>query len=189
MSTKKEDQVKTDQAKAVEVEKVEAKVEQPKSEQPKRQKQVEVKMDDLVPCRNISNGTLHFKSTRTGATYLWQGFNDVDMVPVSELVNMKASAGRILTEPWLIVEDDDVVKYLGLDNVYERMIPPEEVNAFFRLSVDEMKQKLDRVPKGTKVLIAEKASTIVADKENCFLSGAQIFALEQALGIDLSFVK
>lgn len=154
-----------------------------------RQERAQMNMNEEVPCRNISNCSVFFDSKKTGASYVWRNTDDVEYVSVGELVNMKSSAGRILTEPWLVVEDDEVAKFLGLDKVYENLVTPEEIAEFFKLPVNEMEHRLSKAPKGTRNLIAEKASELVAEKASCPLSGQQIHIIEQALNIDLSFVK
>lgn len=161
------------------------------SEVVEKQKTVRAKLDMNmeVECRNISNGGLFYRSSKTGAEYLWANHNDVETLSVGELVTMKSSAGRFLNEPWLLIEDEEVVQYLGLTNLYRNLISPEELNAFFKLHPADMEDRLANAPKGTRSLIAEKASEMVSNKENCPLTGAQIHKLEQVLNIDLSFVK
>lgn len=120
-------------------------------------KKKEISRDMLVPCRNITSGRLIYVSKKTGIETIWSEYGDVEYLDVAELLTMRASQPKFLKEPWLFIEDEDVVEYLKLQDVYKNIIPVDEVDEFFKLSAKEAKKVLVKLPKGMKELLIEKA--------------------------------
>lgn len=168
-------------------EQVEQKVMQESKEQPTekpvmRKKQID--RDLMVACRNVTEGRLIYVSKKTGLQTIWSNHGDVEYMDVGELMTMKASQPKFLTEPWLIIEDDDVVEFLGLKHLYQRLVDVDDLDSFFMKSHTEMEQILDRVPNGTKDSIATRARKMVED--GSLYDNRKIRVLEQKLKIDLS---
>lgn len=148
---------------------------------PLKKKQID--RDSLIACFNISSGNLIYVSRKTGLQTVWSNYGDVEYVDFAELLTMKASQPKFLNEPWLFVEDEEVVNQLGLKEVYKNIIPVHEVNDFFNLTVDEAKNIIPKLPKGTKELIGDKARKGVQDGS---LNNLQLIRLlEQDLHLDL----
>ncbi|MEK5036305.1 hypothetical protein MKY96_33170 [Paenibacillus sp. FSL R7-0302] len=156
-----------------------------KQEEVKKTK-VEVDRNQLVECKNVTNGSLTYIS-RNGYVAEWGNFGDVEYLPVSELMTMKASQGRFLNEPWLIIEDEEVAQFLGLKKVYERIVAADEITALFSKSPKEIEEILATAPKGTKDLVADKAREMVANET---LYDTRIMkVLDKALNIDLKMFQ
>lgn len=161
--------------------KEEPKVEEPKPVAPPKKKKIE--RDDLVACRNLTSGRLTYISKKSGSETVWSEFGDVEYIDVAELLTMKSSQPKFLKEPWVFIDDEDVADYLGLRQLYETIIPIDEVDDFFRLTAQEAKQFLPKLPKGMKTLIAEKARKGIQDGS---LNNLQLIRLlEQELQLDL----
>lgn len=143
-----------------------------------------INKDEMIECKNITNGTLVYASRKTGAEYHLEGFGAVEWFSVDELITMKSSMGKILTEPWLAIMDDDVIDYLGLRHVYDKIIVPiDNLGVIFNKSVKELTKILDIAPNGIKTLIASKAKEMV--ENNQLDSIAKIKLIEEKLGIEL----
>lgn len=139
--------------------------------------------DSMVSCRNITSGRLTYISKKTGLETVWSEFGDTEFIDVAELLTMKSSQPKFLKEPWVFIDDEDVAEYLGLKELYKNIIPIEEVDEFFSLSANEARKILPKLPKGMKVLIAEKARQGIQDGS---LSNLQLVKLlEQELQVDL----
>jgi hypothetical protein len=148
---------------------------------PPKKKKIERDMN--VPCRNLTSGRLTYISKKTGLETVWSAFGDEEYLDVAELLTMKSSQPKFLKEPWLFVDDEDVAEYLGLKELYRTIIPIDEVDDFFDLTVSEARKILPKLPKGMKSLIGEKARQGI---QNETLNNIQLVKLlEQELNLDL----
>jgi hypothetical protein len=76
---------------------------------------------------------------------------------VSDLKNMRSSSASLLLEGYLIILDEDIVDHLRLQNVYENILKPEDVDNFFKQNDVKMRDILEKCPKGMKELLFMKA--------------------------------
>lgn len=139
--------------------------------------------DYMVSCRNLTSGRLTYISKKTGLETVWSVFGDEEYIDVAELLTMKSSQPKFLKEPWLFIEDEDVVEYLGLKELYQSIIPIDEVEEFFSLPVAEARKVVPRLPKGMKTLISERARQGITD--GTLYNIQLIRMLEQELNLDL----
>lgn len=163
---------------------VEEKVEKPQKPI-LRKKQID--LNQLVPCRNVTVGNLIYVSKKTGLQTLWMSYDDVEFIDVGELLTMKASQPKFLTEPWLVIDDEDVVEYLGLKHLYAKLADVEDLDSFFDKSHGEMEAILEKLPNGTKNSIISRSRQLVED--GTLFDNRKIKVLEKALKIDLSIFE
>lgn len=150
---------------------------------PEPPKKKVIDRDTMVSCRNLTSGRLTYISKKTGLETVWSEFGDEEYIDVAELLTMKSSQPKFLKEPWVFIEDEDIVEYLGLKELYKTIIPIDEVDDFFTLSVNEARKILPKLPKGMKTLISEKARKGIQEGT---LSNIQLVRLlEQELHLDL----
>lgn len=159
--------------------------EEKQEKQVMRKKQID--LDMLVPCRNATDGRLIYKSRKTGLQTVWANHGDIEYMDVGELLTMKASQPKFLNEPWLIVEDENVVEYLGLKHLYQRLVDTDDLDSFFNKTHTEIAEILDRIPNGTKDAIATRARKLV--EEGTLYDNRKIRILEEKLKIDLSLFE
>lgn len=139
--------------------------------------------DMYVSVMNATSGSTIYKNPKSGATWVFNGYGVVDQMDVATLMTMKSSEPKFLTEPWLIILDDEVVDYLGLTHIYDNILKPDELELFFKLPVAKMEDILKRVPNGVKELIA---STAMEKIENDELYDTRVIrVIESVLGIEL----
>jgi hypothetical protein len=149
-------------------------------------KRKEIDMKELVLCRSVTSGLLTYRSQRTGFEVVWNDYSEEQWIPVEELIAMKASKPMFLTTPWFIIENDDVIDYLGLRNIYNNIIDVDDLENFFRLPMSEISEKLKKVPKGFKETIASRSARMIADGT---LFNIQIIKiLEEELKINLQIL-
>ncbi|MCX8010926.1 MAG: hypothetical protein N3A61_07225, partial [Ignavibacteria bacterium] len=120
-----------------------------------------IDLNQMIKCRSVVTGGLTYISPKTQLMVRWNDFGDIEYVPFSELITMNSSKRQFLFEPWLIVEDEDVVSHFSLNRIYEKMIDVENLNELFNQPMNEIKQKLQIIPSGIKELITSKASEMV----------------------------
>lgn len=126
-------------------------------------KKKEIDMKELVLCRSVTSGLLTYRSQRTGFEVVWNDYGEEQWIPTEELVAMKASKPVFLITPWFIVENDDVVDYLGLRSIYTNIIDVDNLENFFKLPMTEIREKLKKVPKGFKETIASRSARMITD--------------------------
>ena len=166
-----------------EVEKEKVEIVKKETVEPKPQKKQQIDRDSLISCYNLTSGKLTYISRKTGLQTVWSNYGDVEYIDFAELLTMKASQPKFLNEPWIFVEDEEVVNQLGLKEMYKNIIPVDEVDDFFKLNVNKAREILPKLPKGMKELIGEKARKGIQDGS---LSNLQLIRLlEQELHLDL----
>ena len=185
MATKKTNSEVVDDKK--EIKNVEPKEETIVKENKVRQKtRNEIDKNQEVCCRSITTGLLQYKSERTGTLIVWNDFGSEQWLSVDELIHMNASKPKFLQNPWIIIESDEIVKYLGLQNLYKSIIDIDNLEDFFRKPLSEIKDKLLKVPTGFKENIAVKARQMITDGTLYDIRIIKI--LEETLDVDLQIV-
>jgi len=137
--------------------------------------------DDYVDVLNNTPQTLVFINSRTTGEWTLDGYGTRDVMQVSDLITMKSNQSKILTEGWMIIDDEDVVNYLRLGELYKHLIKPDNIDEFFTLSESEMREIVSKQPKGTKDLLAQMAKIKIDNGE--FDSITKQKFLENLLGI------
>lgn len=161
------------------------KAEKEKEEAKRKSKQLD--KNRRVPVRSVREGGLTYVSKSTGLTTTWSAYGDEQFMEVEELIRMKASSPTFLGRPWIVIDDEDVVEYLGLKDTYDKIIPVEEMDGFFKKNVEYIEELIKKAPKGTKELVASRARRLVQKGE--LDSNKVIKLLEKLLEIDLSMVQ
>lgn len=85
---------------------------------------------------NNSNAIFTYQDKKTMNTYKMSNYGDIDYITVDELLRMKNTSPRILTEYMILLVDvlddeiniDDVVRHLGLTMYYDKVFSTEEVD-------------------------------------------------------------
>lgn len=124
-----------------------------------RKQAVQIDRNEMIPCRSAVYGRLTYVSTRTGLMTVWNDFGTVEYVEYGELISMRASQPKFLTKPWIIVEDEEAVSTIsGLKELYDEISKiGDDLEVFFKKNPKEIEDILNKVPNGTKALIASKA--------------------------------
>lgn len=103
-------------------------------------------LHDMVPVRNMTPGSLIYKSNRNlGYLVEWAGYNDEQPMEVLELKNMLASQRAFFERNWIWIDDPVLVEELGVSKYYKNMLSPEQVDALFEEDPDTMIQNLEKL--------------------------------------------
>lgn len=138
-------EVKESKEEVKETKKVETKKPAPK----KRPKRVVVDRETEVIFMNNTNGGLFYRCPKTHAVYDMQEYGDEDYITVEQLLIMNNTSRKMLKELWVLlvdtadedVEIEDVIKYLGLDSLYNDEVAPENIDDFIIKSTDNRFEK------------------------------------------------
>lgn len=153
---------------------------------PAKRKQLD--KSEEVACRSVVNGSLLYISRRSHETIEWDGYGDIHYATVEELLTMKSTQGKFLTDPWLIIEDDEVIDFLGLRAIYEKIIPIDDIESFLLYSqLSELEVALTKAPKGIRELVIDKARELVSNET---LYDIRIMRLlDKVLNIELTMIQ
>ncbi|MBN3351954.1 hypothetical protein CF086_16800 [Clostridium botulinum] len=144
--------------------------------------------DEMITCRSVVIGGLTYVSERSGATWRFDDYGAEQYIEYGELLSMKASKPVFLFKPWLVIDDNPAaIKYLGLESLYNSIVPIENLEEFFRQPLDKISEKLEKLPLGARNILASKARKMIENRE---LYDIRIIdLLEEKLQLDLSVVE
>ena len=155
-------------------------------EEPKRAKVKKIDANELITVRSVTKNGLTYISKKTGTEVKWSEYGAEEYMEFGELLTMKASKPRFLSDPFIVIDDEDVAERLGLTKMYSEMIDLQNINGFYSLSLEEMKEKIDKMPVGIKRLVSDRARELV--ETGVFYDIRKIKLLEKELKIELQLL-
>ena len=135
---------------------------------------------------NNTNGNLFYRCPKTHATYDMYEYGDTDYITVEQLMIMNNTSRKMLKELWILlidtatdgVELSDVLKYLGLENLYTDLVAPEDVDNFIVKSPDvKFTNTLDKMDKALALKVVERS--VILYKAGKFNSLAKLNAIKE----------
>ena len=141
------------------------------------------KPDDYVTVRNGFDGKLVYKSSKSGEKYVFAKFGDEHDMEVQELKKARNDAKKFFENNWFLIDDPDVIEYLGLTEYYKNAFSYDEFDQLADMSADEIAERMAKVSEGQKISIAHHARRMIADGK--IDSMKAINALEKGLGVQL----
>lgn len=139
--------------------------------------------NSIVTVKNGFNGTLVYKSKRTGERFVWAHFGDEQDMELSELKSAKNSYKSFFINNWFLIDDPDVIEYLGVGRYYDSALSYDEFKTFFNLSPEEITARIPRLSAGQRNSLIYRAKELAANGEIDSLS--VVSALEKGLGVQL----
>ena len=101
--------------------------------------------DKEVVVRSVA-GVVSFKSPKTNTLYKWMAIGDEEVLTIDEILTMESTSRRFLNTPWLVVDDEEVIKALGLKNLYEVIEQMEDVDNLLDMDIDEIEEIINKAP-------------------------------------------
>lgn len=147
-------------------------------------------LNRMICVKNIARGKLIYTSKRQiGYTIEWANKGDTNYIELGELVSLKNTDRRFVTEPWIrIIEDDEIeiLKYLNVLKYYEGILGINSISEILQLDFDSFKKRFNNLPKGYRNAVAEQASEMI---KNGTLDSIKIKQyIEKEMGIDLDIL-
>lgn len=170
------------------VEKVEVKAEPiiEKKTTEERKKSVNIDLHEMIPVRSVTKGGLSYKSPKTGLLVRWNDYGSEEYLEFGEIMTMKSSKPKFLTEPYIVIDDEQVVEKLGLKELYANLEAVGNIETLFRDDVKTMEDKIAKMPKGIKKLAGDKSREMIQNGE--LYDIRKIKLLESKLNIDLQIL-
>jgi len=140
--------------------------------------------DDMVTCRSVTFGELLMTGKKSGLLYSWANHGDTTEVEYQDLQALKSTRSSYLFRPRFVVEDEELVAQWGKDfeKLYESIVNVD-VEALFKLPVNQLKSKLKGAPKGVQQAVKNIAGEKILN--GSLDSLAKIKAIDEVLGTDL----
>ena len=142
---------------------------------------------ELIPIMNCTSGVLFYTSPKTGASWRLTEYGSIEEMEVSELITMRSAYPKFLNAPWILVMDDEIVEFLGLKDLYQNILFPEQLDKLFSSPINKMKQIMSSAPRGMQETIVARARELVNQKK--FDSATRIDAIEKMFSVDISSEK
>jgi len=144
-----------------------------------------------IRCKSVRQSNMFYQSkVNASMGYVWSGFGDIRELPYQEIMSMKASRSKFLYEPWIIIEDDDLLQkpeFKGdFENIYALYKEFDNPKQFFDQDASAIEKKLKDMPNGLKELIIHKAGEFIADGTLDRMSVINV--LDRAFGTNLKML-
>lgn len=137
----------------------------------------------VVSVRNGFTGTLIYKSPKTGEKFIWDDFGDELDMELSDLKAAKGSQKKFFTYNWFMIDDPEILDYLGVSQYYRNAIDLDTFDDLFSLPEAQMRKKLAALSDGQKKTARFRAKRLIED--GVIDSLKTITALEETLGVEL----
>lgn len=173
-------------ANTAEVDMVEQVVESaPDKEAKKKSYKVKKNLDPgmYVTVKNGFNGTLVYKSKKTGERFVWEAFGDEQEIELTELKAAKNSYKSFFVNNWFLFDDPEVIEWLGMNQYYKYALNSASFDKLFEKSPEEIEKTVDALSNGQKKSVAFRAKQLIA--EGTIDSIKVIAALEKSLSAEL----
>jgi len=161
-------------------------VTQGKTVEPKQKTyRVKVSLDPnmIITVKNGFHGPLVYKSRKTQERFVWESFGNEQDMELQELKNAKNSSKAFFENNWFLIDDPEVLEYLGVSQYYKFALSFKTFDELFTKSSDEIKEIISNLSKGQKKSVAYRAKQLIT--EGVIDSIRVINALEESLGLEL----
>lgn len=132
---------------------------------------------------NGAYGTLVFVSPKTGERFIFDSFGDEQVIELQDLVAAKNSAKKFFVNNWFLIDDPEILEYLGVDAYYRGAMDLEGFEGFFQLTPAEMAEKIEGLSVGQRKTLAYLAKKRI--ESGALDSMKKIGTLESCLGVKL----
>lgn len=136
-----------------------------------------------VTVKNGFNGTLVYKSKKTGERFIWSSFGDEQEIELAELKSAKNSCKMFFINNWFLFDDPEIVEWLGMSQYYKHALNSASFDKLFTKSPDEIEATVAELSNGQRKSLAFRAKQLIADGE--IDSIKVINALEKSLSVEL----
>lgn len=142
-----------------------------------------------IDVKSVTQGSLSYFDTRTGMRWEWNEYGAIQRMTTNEIIAMHASYPDYLTTPLVVIEDEEILRKLNIDKFYnnKNFEVSKNLNNFFNLSFNEMKDCIDEIGEDVKDNIKVLALEKYKNKEITDLN--LIKFLKENLNLDLSLFE
>ena len=140
--------------------------------------------DDTVISVKALVPNVFYTCDKTYDSFAWFEVGDLQEMTYQQLKTMKAKHPRYFTEKWLVPCSDDVIKKLGLTDIYKRAFKTADMRLLY--DGTNLKEIEDLLSGLTDTAIAGLTQNVVKAVKNGKIDKVQVIRLlEKKLGIEL----
>jgi hypothetical protein len=147
----------------------------------KKQKR-ELEPTTMVRCMNNTVGGLTYRSVYGGKGFRVEGYGKQIRLQLQDLEGLYNEQPTIITDGWLYILDQDVIEALYLDDLYENLVSPTDVDRFINLPEDDIREKLENAPNGMKTTMFKVIQERIKKGDQEFNQVSRIRFFEDVLG-------
>ncbi len=137
----------------------------------------------VVTVKNGFNGTLVYKSKRTGEVFVWDAFGSEQEMELQDLKAAKNTCKAFFINNWFLFDDPEVVEWLGMSQYYKHALNTDSFNDLFTSSPDKIREMVAKLSDGQKKTAAFRAKQLIQEGE---IDSIKIInALEESLSVEL----
>ena len=123
----------------------------------------DIQENDYVTIRNVSTGSV-VVGTRNNE-YILENEGDIERVQFNELRSLKNAHPKFFTIPLIVVDDEKVIKKLGLEKLYSELAYLDDLKKFYETNYeDEIVKKLNKLSDFSRMQVFEKLKQMVKEK-------------------------
>lgn len=137
----------------------------------------------MVTVKNGFNGTLVYKSKRTGEVFVWDSFGSEQEMELQDLKSAKNTYKAFFINNWFLFDDPEIIEWLGMSQYYKHALNTESFKELFASTPEEIKKTVAKLSDGQKKSAAFRAKQLIQNGE--IDSIKVINALEESLCVDL----
>lgn len=80
-----------------------------------------IDVNKQILCTSFVFGKLIYKSSKTGAKFVWPEFGTTEWMPFYEIQTMNNDNASYLSKPLMIINDPEVIAFFNLKEIYKRV--------------------------------------------------------------------
>lgn len=105
---------------------------------------VDLPKDTVVNVRSITFGRLIYKSPTNNSTVIWNNIGAVRQMTIAELTEMNNQSPEFLTNPNVILLNEDAIRMFRLNSVYENVAQINNLKTLFKQNTETIEKAIDR---------------------------------------------
>ena len=137
----------------------------------------------IVTVKNGFHGHLVYKSKHTQEKFVWNGFGDEQDMDLKELKNAKNSSKAFFENNWFLIDDPEILEYLGVSKYYEYALNFDSFDKLFTKTPSEIADTISKLSAGQRKSVVYRAKQLIDD--GVIDSIKVINTLEEALSTEL----
>lgn len=120
-------------------------------------------LTDMIMCKSVTFGRLIYTSKKTGLSYIWEDYGDVQEVQYSDLLALKSSRSAFLFKPYFIILDSDLVNVWAKDfeRMYSIIALISNMDEFLSSDTSIVEKTLAELPDGLKNTVQNYAADMI----------------------------
>ena len=135
---------------------------------------VELPRDTVINVRSITFGQLIYKSPTNNARFIWNNIGSVIQMTIAELTEMNNQKPEFLTNPNIILLNEDAIRQFRLNSVYENVAQVNNLKSLFKKDEATIERAIDKA--------------LLANMRNVLISKIRIMYDNKAL-TDINVIK